>query len=93
MSSVKTILTNSNAKDADIRSLKIPEEILNELEISKASIEKLDISKCEEFPEAIAAIGNKLNEVIEFFNANQVSIEISKEEFEKAKIYLKKEGI
>lgn len=72
------------SKDADISSLKIPEEILNEFEIPKASIENLDISKCEDFHEAIAAIGNKLNEVIEFLNTKQIDFKINQKEIEKA---------
>ena len=63
-------------KDADISSLKINEEISKKFEGVKASIEKLDVSKCEKVPEFLAMIGNKLNEAIEVINILQAENEV-----------------
>ncbi|HBI6923283.1 hypothetical protein [Clostridium perfringens] len=69
-------------KDADISSLKINEEISKKFEGVKASIEKLDVSKCEKIPEFIAMIGNKLNEAIEVINILKTENEVLKNKIE-----------
>ncbi|HFE9684223.1 TPA: hypothetical protein ACGA31_002734 [Clostridium perfringens] len=69
-------------KDADISSLKINEEISKKFEGVKASIEKLDVSKCEKVPEILAMIGNKLNEAIEVINILKAENEVLKNKIE-----------
>ncbi|SQC85403.1 Uncharacterised protein [Clostridium perfringens] len=69
-------------KDSDISSLKINEEISKKFEGVKASIEKLDVSKCEKIPEFIAIIGNKLNEAIEVINTLKIENEVLKNKIE-----------
>ncbi|HAT4254566.1 TPA: hypothetical protein I9065_000921 [Clostridium perfringens] len=69
-------------KDSDISSLKINEEISKKFEGVKASIEKLDVSKCEKIPEFIAMIGNKLNEAIEVINTLKIENEVLKNKIE-----------
>ncbi|HAT4337852.1 TPA: hypothetical protein I9094_000039 [Clostridium perfringens] len=71
-----------NDGDLNINPLKVPEEFLKEFEGVKASIEKLDVSKCEKIPEFIAMIGNKLNEAIEVINILKVENEILKNKIE-----------
>lgn len=109
MSSIKTIISNSDGKvsltqmdskgfrfeqvnlndgDLNINSLKVPEEFLKEFEGVKASIEKLDVSKCEKIPEFIAMIGNKLNEAIEVINILKAENEVLKNKIE-TKVNLK----
>ena len=60
----KGIIFKQNDGYLNVNYLKVPEEFLKEFEGTKAFIEKLDVSKCEEIPEFIAMIGNKLNEAI-----------------------------
>lgn len=71
-----------NGGDLNINSLKVPEEFLKEFEGVKASIEKLDVSKCEKIPEFIAMIGNKLNEAIEVINILKAENEVLKNKIE-----------
>lgn len=73
---------NLNDGDLNINSLKVPEEFLKEFEGVKASIEKLDVSKCEKIPEFIAMIGNKLNEAIEVINTLKIENEVLKNKIE-----------
>lgn len=73
---------NLNDGDLNINSLKVPKEFLKGFEGVKASIEKLDVSKCEKIPEFIAMIGNKLNEAIEVINILKIENEVLKNKIE-----------
>lgn len=71
-----------NLKEADISVLKASNQKLLASNFIKASIEKLDVSKCEKIPEFIAMIGNKLNESIEVINILKYENEFLKSQLE-----------
>ncbi|NGT56233.1 hypothetical protein G6Z14_15380 [Clostridium perfringens] len=78
----KGIIFKQNDGYLNVNYLKVPEEFLKEFEGTKAFIEKLDVSKCEEIPEFIAMIGNKLNEAIEVINILKIENEVLKNKIE-----------
>ncbi|MGU8956577.1 hypothetical protein ACV3VX_00865 [Clostridium perfringens] len=78
----KGIIFKQNDGYLNVNYLKVPEEFLKEFEETKAFIEKLDVSKCEEIPEFIAMIGNKLNEAIEVINILKIENEVLKNKIE-----------
>lgn len=84
MSSITTIISNSDGKV----SLTQMDSKGFRFEGVKASIEKLDVSKCEKVPEILAMIGNKLNEAIEVINILKAENEVLKNKIE-TKVNLK----
>ncbi|MGG5463483.1 hypothetical protein [Clostridium sp. B9] len=87
MSSITTMVSNPDEKVTsmkidstgfELKELCFKHADINSLKVSKTSIEKLDVSKCEELQEIIAMMGNKLNEAIEAINILKSENEVLK---------------
>lgn len=91
MSSITTMVSNPDGKVSsmkidstgfELKELCLKPADINSLKVSKTSIEKLDVSKCEKIPEFTAMIGNKLNEAIEVINILKAENEVLKNKIE-----------